>query len=180
VQNVKFIMSFSPFLCCFIFLGFAYFPRHLVRICKHLWEVVVCIIHFSKYTSERFPEAKSLSKIRLSKPELLHADISHLQGTRFEFLLGINFLIESFCDLFFRDLSHILMNRDDSEKRLTAIWTIGVLLLAGLEFFSSPLRQNDSGAHPASYQMGTTALSAGLKPPKCESDHSPPSSLEFV
>jgi hypothetical protein len=38
--------------------------------------------------------------------------------------------------------------------------------------------QNGSGAHPASYPMGTRALSLGVKRPECEADHSPPSSAE--
>jgi hypothetical protein len=38
--------------------------------------------------------------------------------------------------------------------------------------------QNDSGAHPASYPMGTGALSLGVKWPGRESDNSPPSSAE--
>jgi hypothetical protein len=38
--------------------------------------------------------------------------------------------------------------------------------------------QNGSGAHPASYPMGTRALSLGVKRPGRETDHSPPSSAE--
>jgi hypothetical protein len=38
--------------------------------------------------------------------------------------------------------------------------------------------QNGSGAHPASYTMGTRALSLGIKRPGREADHSPPSSAE--
>jgi hypothetical protein len=38
--------------------------------------------------------------------------------------------------------------------------------------------QNGSGAHPASYLMGTGALSLGVKRPGREADHSPPSSAE--
>jgi hypothetical protein len=38
--------------------------------------------------------------------------------------------------------------------------------------------QNGSGSHPASYPMGTGALSLGLKRPGREADHSPPSSAE--
>jgi hypothetical protein len=38
--------------------------------------------------------------------------------------------------------------------------------------------QNGTGAHPASYPMGTGALSVGIKRPGREADHSPPSSAE--
>jgi hypothetical protein len=38
--------------------------------------------------------------------------------------------------------------------------------------------QNGSGAHLASYPMGTRSLSLGLKRPGREADHSPPSSAE--
>jgi hypothetical protein len=35
-----------------------------------------------------------------------------------------------------------------------------------------------SGAHPASYPVGTGALSPGIKRPGREADHSPPTSAE--
>jgi len=35
--------------------------------------------------------------------------------------------------------------------------------------------QNDSGTHPASYPMGVGALFLGIKRPRREADHSPPS-----
>jgi hypothetical protein len=38
--------------------------------------------------------------------------------------------------------------------------------------------QNGSGAHPASYPMGTGAVSLGVKRPGRAADHSPPSSAE--
>jgi hypothetical protein len=38
--------------------------------------------------------------------------------------------------------------------------------------------QNGSGAHPASYPVGTRALSLGVKQLGLEADHSPPSSVE--
>jgi hypothetical protein len=38
--------------------------------------------------------------------------------------------------------------------------------------------QNGSGAHPASYPMGTRGSFPGVKRPGRESDHSPPSSAE--
>jgi hypothetical protein len=45
--------------------------------------------------------------------------------------------------------------------------------------FSLHLRvQNGSGAHSASYPMGTGALTLGVKRPVREADHSPPSSAE--
>jgi hypothetical protein len=50
---------------------------------------------------------------------------------------------------------------------------------AGAANFSLHHRvQNGSGAHPASYPMGTGDLSLGVKWPVCEADHSPPSSAE--
>jgi hypothetical protein len=38
--------------------------------------------------------------------------------------------------------------------------------------------QNGSGTHPASYPMGTRDFSVGVKRPRREADHSPPSSAE--
>jgi hypothetical protein len=38
--------------------------------------------------------------------------------------------------------------------------------------------QNGSGAHPASYPMGTRGSFPGVKRPRREADHSPPSSAE--
>jgi hypothetical protein len=38
--------------------------------------------------------------------------------------------------------------------------------------------QTGSGAHSASYPMGTGALSLGVKRPGSEADHSPPPSAE--
>jgi hypothetical protein len=38
--------------------------------------------------------------------------------------------------------------------------------------------QNASGAHPASYPMGTRGSFPGVKRPRREADHSPPSSAE--
>jgi hypothetical protein len=38
--------------------------------------------------------------------------------------------------------------------------------------------QNGSGAHPASYPMGTSGSFHGVKQPEREADHSPPSSVE--
>jgi hypothetical protein len=45
-------------------------------------------------------------------------------------------------------------------------------------FFLRHRLQTGSGAHPTSYTMGTGALSLGIKRPRRESDHSPPSSAE--
>jgi hypothetical protein len=56
--------------------------------------------------------------------------------------------------------------------------------LSGFEFRwgqdSSPLRvvQTGSGAHPASYRIGTGALSKGVKWQEPEADHLPPTSAE--
>jgi hypothetical protein len=57
---------------------------------------------------------------------------------------------------------------------------IGVRSPAGAEDFSSSLCvQTGSGAHPASYTMGTGVLSPEVKArPGRDTDHSPPSSAE--
>jgi hypothetical protein len=39
--------------------------------------------------------------------------------------------------------------------------------------------QTESGAHPASYPMGTGSFSPGLKRTEREADHSPPSDAEI-
>jgi hypothetical protein len=47
------------------------------------------------------------------------------------------------------------------------------------DFYSSPRVQTDSGAHPASYPMGTGGPFPGGKArPGRDADHSPPSSAE--
>jgi hypothetical protein len=49
----------------------------------------------------------------------------------------------------------------------------------GRGFFSSPCVQTSSGAHPASYSMGTGGSFPGSKArPGRDADHSPPSSAE--
>jgi hypothetical protein len=48
----------------------------------------------------------------------------------------------------------------------------------GQEFSLIHVIQTGSGAHPASYPMGTGALPPGVKRPKREADHSPPNSVE--
>jgi hypothetical protein len=54
-----------------------------------------------------------------------------------------------------------------------------VRLPAGAGYFSLHHRiQNGSGAHPASYPMGTRGFSLGVKRPERKADHSPPSSAE--
>jgi hypothetical protein len=45
-------------------------------------------------------------------------------------------------------------------------------------FYINSNAQNASHVHPASYPMGTRALSLWLKLPGCEADHSPTSSAE--
>jgi hypothetical protein len=59
---------------------------------------------------------------------------------------------------------------------------IGVRSPAGVKDFSSSLCvQTASGAHPASYPMGTGGPFPGLKArPGRDADHSPPSSAEVV
>jgi hypothetical protein len=49
----------------------------------------------------------------------------------------------------------------------------------GRGFFSSPCVHTGSGAHPASYLMGTGVFAPGGKArPGRDADHSPPSSAE--
>jgi hypothetical protein len=48
----------------------------------------------------------------------------------------------------------------------------------GWEFSLHHRVQNGSGAHPASYTMGTRRSFLGVKRPRREADHSPPSSAE--
>jgi hypothetical protein len=55
----------------------------------------------------------------------------------------------------------------------------GVRVLAGAGNFALHHRlQTGSGAHPASYPMGTGSLSVKVKLQGREADHSPPSSAE--
>jgi hypothetical protein len=58
-------------------------------------------------------------------------------------------------------------------------WGSRVRFPAGAGNFSfHHLVQNGSGAHPASYPIGTMASFPGAKRPGREADHSPPSSAE--
>jgi hypothetical protein len=63
---------------------------------------------------------------------------------------------------------------------LTTDWTAGVRFLTEEEDFSSNLCvQTGSGAHPASYTMGTGgSFPGGKSRPGRDADHSPPSSAE--
>jgi hypothetical protein len=63
---------------------------------------------------------------------------------------------------------------------VTTGYTIGVRSPTGAEDFStSPCVQTGSGAHPASYPVGTGGPFPGGKArPGCDADHSPPSSAE--
>jgi hypothetical protein len=67
-----------------------------------------------------------------------------------------------------------------SVYRLTTDWTTGVRSPTGVEdFSSSPCVHTVSGAHPASYTMGTGGPFPGGKArPGRDADHSPPSSAE--
>jgi hypothetical protein len=70
--------------------------------------------------------------------------------------------------------------------------SVGIALACGLDDRCSRVRfsagagnfslhhriQNGSGAHPASYPMGTRNFSLGVKQPGREANHSPPSSVE--
>jgi hypothetical protein len=58
-------------------------------------------------------------------------------------------------------------------------WGSRVQFSVGAGNFSLHHRiQNGSGAHQASYPMGTSGLSMGVKWPRHEADHSLPSSVE--
>jgi hypothetical protein len=67
-----------------------------------------------------------------------------------------------------------------SVQCMTTGWKIGVRSPAGAgDFSSSPCVQIGSGAHPASYPMGTGGSFPGGKArPGRDADHSPPSSAE--
>jgi hypothetical protein len=55
---------------------------------------------------------------------------------------------------------------------------VGVLVPIGQQFSLLHVVQTGSGAHPASYPMGTGNSSPGVKRPGREADHSPPNSAE--
>jgi hypothetical protein len=58
-------------------------------------------------------------------------------------------------------------------------WMIGFRFLAGAENFSLRHRvQTSTGAHPASYSIGTGVSPPGVKRPGREADHLPPSRAE--
>jgi hypothetical protein len=63
---------------------------------------------------------------------------------------------------------------------LTTSWTIGIRSPSGAEASSSsPCVHTGSGAHPASYPMGTGGpFSGGKARPGRDADHSPPPSAE--
>jgi hypothetical protein len=67
-----------------------------------------------------------------------------------------------------------------SVQCLTTVWTAGVRSATEAEDFSSNLCvQTSSGAHPASYTMGTGGSFPGGKArPERDADHSPLSSAE--
>jgi hypothetical protein len=56
---------------------------------------------------------------------------------------------------------------------------VGVLVPAGSRIFTSPIVQTGSGVHPTSYPMGTGDSFLGVKRPRREADHSPPTSAEI-
>jgi hypothetical protein len=73
-----------------------------------------------------------------------------------------------------------LMLVDCHYSGLTMGWMIGVRSPSGAKDFSSSLCvQTDSGAHPASYPMGTgVSFPGGKARPGGNADHAPPSSVE--
>jgi hypothetical protein len=74
-----------------------------------------------------------------------------------------------------------LLHVAQSVQCLTADWTAGVRSPTEAEDFSSNLCvQTGSGAHPASYTVGSGGSFAGGKArPGRDADHSPPSSAEL-
>jgi hypothetical protein len=77
-------------------------------------------------------------------------------------------------------------NNNKSRDRSVAIATVygmdegrvGVRVPVGLEFSLLHVAQTGSGAHPASYPMGTGGSFPSVKRPGREADHSPPASAE--
>jgi hypothetical protein len=60
-------------------------------------------------------------------------------------------------------------------------WTAGVRFSAGAKELSLLHSiQTGSGAHPASYPMGTGGFFPGLKQPGCEYHHAPPCSADVM
>jgi hypothetical protein len=55
---------------------------------------------------------------------------------------------------------------------------VGIRVPVGSRVFSSPRRPDRLWAHPASYPMRTGSSSPGVKRPRREADHSPPTSVE--
>jgi hypothetical protein len=75
----------------------------------------------------------------------------------------------------------VLKSRDGSVSIATRLWTgrSGLRYPTGTGNFSLRHRlQTDSGAHSASYPVGTTCSFPGVKWPGLEADHSPPSNAE--
>jgi hypothetical protein len=87
-------------------------------------------------------------------------------------------LLQSFNKIYF--FSHLLLVRiAQSVYQKARSWTAGVAFPAGARNYSHLHSvQTGSGAHPASYSIGTKAISPQVKRPRHEEDHSPPSSIE--
>jgi hypothetical protein len=82
--------------------------------------------------------------------------------------------------IFFHPLPPVVLGCRNVNYDLTTGWTTGVRSPAGVKDFSSSLSvQTGSGAHPASYTMGTGGPFPGGKArPGRDADHSPRSSAE--
>jgi hypothetical protein len=61
---------------------------------------------------------------------------------------------------------------------MDSVWTAGFQFPAKARFSFPHSVQTGSGGHPASYSMGTGAISQGLKRQRLEIVHSPPSSAK--
>jgi hypothetical protein len=86
----------------------------------------------------------------------------------------------------------ILLRYLTLNDRIDPRWLSGIVLGYGLDNWGSRVRfpagagnfslhhrvQNGSGAHPASYAMGSRGYFRGVKRPGREADHQPPSSTE--
>jgi hypothetical protein len=73
----------------------------------------------------------------------------------------------------------IIIRSQDSSVGIAMGWSAGVRFpVRARDFYLLYSVQTGSGAHPASYPMGTGVQSPGVKLPGSEADHSTPSSAE--
>jgi hypothetical protein len=88
------------------------------------------------------------------------------------------------CELmFFSDVYCTRLESRDSSVGIATVYGlddrgVGVRVPVGSRISLLHVVQTGSGAHPASYPMGTGGFSSGVKLPGREVDHSPPTSAE--